>query len=147
MYKDVGRREEALRRRRDVYSGILKMYGEEHGEALREAFNYANDLFDLRRFEEAKSLLRRQIPVAQRVLGKSNDLTLTMRSVYANALYGDPGATLADLRESVETLEDAVRIARRVLGGPHPRVANMERAQKNARTVLRARETLSPGST
>ena len=36
------------------------------------------------------------------------------------ALPEDPAATLDDLREAVETLEDAERTARRVLGGAHP---------------------------
>ena len=35
-------------------------------------------------------------------------------------LFDDTGATLDDLREAVTTLEDAERIARRVLGGAHP---------------------------
>ena len=44
---------------------------------------------------------------------------LTMRWIYVMALYKDDGATLDDLREAVTTLEDAERIARRVLGGAH----------------------------
>jgi len=43
-----------------------------------------------------------------------------MRTLYAQALYKDPDATLDDLREAVTTLEDLERIARRVLGGAHP---------------------------
>ena len=71
-----------------------------------------------------------------------------MRKIYAQALYQDPGATLADLREAVETLEDAERTARRVLGGAHPTVVGVERQLRNARAALRARETPSlPGST
>ena len=74
----------------------------------------------LKRFEEAKSLLRKTMPVARRVLGESHDLTLRMRWSYAAALYEDNGATLDDLREAVTTLEETTRIARRVLGGAHP---------------------------
>ena len=58
--------------------------------------------------------------------------------------HRDHGATLDDLRESVETLEDTERTARRVFGGAHPNVRFMEGALQQARTVLRARET--PGS-
>ena len=43
-----------------------------------------------------------------------------MRSIYAEVLYKDASSTLGDLRESVETLEDTARTARRVLGGAHP---------------------------
>ena len=94
----------------------------------------------LERFEEAKSLLRKKMPVARRVLGDCDRLTLKMRKIYARALYGAPGATLNDLREAVTTLEDVERIARRVLGGAHPDTAAIEGNLRNARTMLRARE-------
>ena len=61
--------------------------------------------------------------------------------------YKDDGATLDDLREAVTTLEDAERIARRVLGGAHPTTGWVEIALREARAALRARETpSSPGS-
>ena len=90
-------------------------------------------LLDLRRFEEARSLFRKLIPVARRVLGESNKITLTMRKVYAKALYEDDGATLDDLREAVMTLEDTNRIARRVMGGAHPLAVAIERDLRAAR--------------
>ena len=66
---------------------------------------------------------------------------LFMRGCYAEALYRDPDATLDDLRESVETLEETSRTARRVLGGAHPVTAKIEHDLRNARAALRARET------
>ena len=63
---------------------------------------------------------------------------------YAQTLYKDAPATLDDLREAVTTLEDTERIARRVLGGAHPFLAEMGPALRSARALLRARET--PGS-
>ena len=59
---------------------------------------------------------------------------------YAEALYLDTSATLADVREAVTTLEDTERTARRVFGGAHPAVVDIERALQNARAALRARE-------
>ena len=106
--------------------------------------NYANTLIGLKRFEEAKALLRKTIPVARRVLGKSYDPTLKMRCVYGFALYQDPAVTLDDFREAVETLEDAARIARRVLGGAHPTTEGIELALGDARAALRARQTPPP---
>ena len=94
----------------------------------------------LQRFKEAKSLLRKTIPVARRVLGESDHLTLSMRSVYASALYRDDAATLNDLREAVATLEDSERIARRVFGGAHPITKVIEHKMRDARAALRARE-------
>jgi hypothetical protein len=69
-----------------------------------------------------------------------------MRWNYAEALYKDDGATLDNLREAVTTLEDAERIARRVLGGAHPTAKGIERRLRNARAALRARETPPPSS-
>ena len=40
-YQKLGRLEEALRLRRDVYSGRLKLNGEEHEKTLIAANNYA----------------------------------------------------------------------------------------------------------
>ncbi len=65
--------------------------------------------------------------MTQRVLGKSNQLTLRMRLIYATVLYNDPSATLDDLHEAVTTLEDTARIARRVLGGAHPLTMTIEK--------------------
>ena len=139
-YQRLGRREEALCMRRDVYSGRLKLKGEEHESTLRAASNYAADFYDLQRFEEAKSLLRKTMPVARRVLGDSKELTIRIRSTYAMALCGDPNATLDDLREAVTTLEETERIARRVLGGAHPEVAWIVSSLRRSRAKLRARE-------
>ena len=127
--------------KRDVYSARVKLDGEEHEKTLRAANNYANSLKILKRFEETRTLLRKTIPVARRVLGDGNDLTLRMRWVYAEALYKDTGATLHDLREAVTTLEDVERTARRVLGGAHPNVRSMEESLQQARAALCARET------
>ena len=87
--------------------------------------------------------------VARRILGDSNDITLTMQQTYARALFTDLNATLGDVREAVATLEDTERIARRVLGGAHPLTVNIEGCLRNMR-ALSARETearrAAPGS-
>ena len=94
----------------------------------------------LGRFEEAKSLMRKSIPVARRVLGSNNETTLKMRMIYAKALYEDPGATLDDLHEAVTTLEEIERTARRVLGGAHPLTVDIGRGLQYARSALAARD-------
>ena len=126
--------------KRDVYSRHLKLHGEEHVETLIAAGNYTSAVLHLKRFDEAKGLTRKVIPVTRRVLGESNDLTLRMRLMYAMALYEDPAATLDDLREAVTTLEDAGRIARRVLGRAHPLTEGIELALRRARATLNARK-------
>ena len=56
----------------------------------------------------------------------------------------DHHATLDDLHKAVTTLEDVERIARRVFGGAHPLVPEIEGDLRKARAALRARETPSP---
>ena len=80
------------------------------------------------------------IPVARRVLGESHINTVQMKKTYAQSIYRDDGATLDDLREAVTTLEDAGRIARRVLGGAHPLTVEIERMLQFVRAELRARD-------
>ena len=142
-YQLLGRLEEALRLKRDVYSGRMKLQGEDCYETLLTANNYSTSLLALERYQEAKTLSRRTVPVARRVHGESHDLTLSLRWNYAAALYRDPSATLDDLRVAVTTLEDVGRIAQQVLGGSHPYTVHIEGGLRASRAVLRARETPS----
>ena len=139
-YSSLGREEDALRLKRDVYSGLLKLHGKEHEHTLQAANNYASSLGRLQRFEEAKALLRRMMPEARRVYGDSHQFTLRMRKNYAGALCKNDAATLDDIREAVTTLEDVERTARRVLGGAHPTTSNVEQTLRDARAALAARE-------
>ena len=145
-YQIRGRLEEALDVKRDAYSGILKLYGKEHNQTLVAAFNYSRSLQDLERFEEGKSLLRKSIPVARRVRGENDEITLKMRSLYAKGLYEDASTTLDDLRESVTTFEDVERTTRRIFGGAHPLVGGIARDLQGARAALHARETPQEGA-
>ena len=139
-YDELGRLEEAIRIKQDVYSGRLKLNGEEHRDTLLAASNYASSLNELERFEEAMSLMRKVTPMARRVFGESNQITLTTRCIYAEALCRAAGATRDDLREAVTTLEDAERIAQRVFGGAHPITEQIEVALRTPRAALGARE-------
>ena len=136
-YEELGRLEPALRLRRDVYLEFLQLYGEENGDTLREANNYAWGLVDTSRFEEAKSLLRKTVPVARRILGEDHRVTLKMRWVNAKALCDDSAATLDDLREAVTTIEEIDSTARRVLGGAHPLTTDIGRDLRAVRAALR----------
>jgi len=140
-YNQLGRHEEALSIKRDVYFGCLRLNGEEHEATIIEALNYAMTLASLQRFEEARSLLRKTIPVVRRSRGENSENTLRMRGLYATAVYLDEGATLDDLREAVTTLEETERTARRVLGGAHPLTTLTEGHLGLAREALRTRES------
>ena len=72
----------------------------------------------------------------------ARELLVEVRSWnYAKALYKDDDATLDDIREAVTTLEDAERIARRVLGGANPTTTGIEIQLQGARLILSARES------
>ena len=97
-------------------------------------------LFDLNRFEEAKKLLRKAMPVARRFLGDSHQDTLRSRWTYAAVIALDATRGIDDLREAVTTLEETERIARRVLGGANPMTVGIEGTLKEARDALRTCE-------
>ena len=115
-----------------------------YGETLIAANNYAALLAKLDRFKETKKLLRKNIPVARRVLGETCQLTLSMRWLYSMALHEDPTATLDDLREAVTTLESVAKSYKRVLGESHPETPKVQKALAKARMKLtRARAAAS----
>ena len=111
---------------------------------VTSACNLASCLIRIQRFKEGKALYRKVVPVARRTLGDSHDLTLRMRRNYAGGLYGDEGATLDELRESVTTFEEIERIAQRALGSAHPLTKAFGGQLQKARAALRAREETQP---
>ena len=138
--------------RRDVYSGTLKLKGEEHLNTLIAANNYASSLHHMKRFEEARWLLRKTMPVARRVLGDNHEMTLKMRWIYARVLYMDEGASLDDRREAVATLESVAHSWKRIFGPAHPETpkaqGGAERGARGAgRKSGRARLPGVPGPT
>ena len=139
-YQELGRLEEALLMRREVYSERLELDGGEAESTLLAANNYAWNLEELNRHKEAKALAHKSIPVALRGLGASHITTIRLRWIYARSLYLNDGATLDDLREAVTTLEEIERIARRGLGGAHPVTTAIQNALQNSRARLRRRE-------
>jgi len=118
-YEVLGRYERALQMRQEAYSGRVRLNGEEHAQTLRAADNYALSLLKLRRFEEAKRLLRKVAPVARRVLGKDHELTLSLREDLCHAMLDEDSAA-DEKREALEMLKDTAGAMRRVLGPDHP---------------------------
>ena len=122
-------------------TGRVKLDGGQHvsSETLTAAINYSSALNILGRYGEAKTLLKKVIPAARRVLGPSHEFTFRMMGCYGQALYRDPDATLDGLREAVTTLEETERIARRTLGGAHPLTTAIGVHLENSRAALRLR--------
>ena len=75
--------------------------------------------------------------------GAGPDKYFAMQLNCAQSLYLDADATLDDLREAVTTLDEIVRIARRVLGKSNPLPGTIEAVLRDAQAALRARETPS----
>ena len=67
---------------------------------------------------------------------------LVIRWNYARASYLDDDIRMSELRESVETLEDTERTARRVLGSAHPYVQTMGKSLQEARATLHTGEII-----
>ena len=92
---------------------------------------------------EAKKILLELLPRAQRALGAEDRVTLGIRREYARALYVDEKASLDELRESEEILDDLCRTSRRVLGPIHEQthlaLQELVRARKR-RAEVRAGE-------
>ena len=106
IYLKQGRLEQALRMSRDIYYGTSSLFGEEHRDTLTAASNYVRVLNRLNRFDEAKALVRKTVPVARRVLGDNHETMLGIRLLYAQSLYNSDGATLDDLRAAAITLKE-----------------------------------------
>ena len=79
-------------------------------------------------------------PTARRVFGDNNDITLKLRLNYGDAICKDTKATLDDLREAANTLEEIEPIARRVFGSAHPYTTEIGRALQRARALLHVRK-------
>ena len=137
-YMQLGKLNDACRLMRYVYSGYLKAHGEEDRRTLLAASNYAASLTVVERLEEANSVIRNVMPVAQRVLGNDDEVTLKMRMNHANWLVEDPNATIKNLNEAIDTLEEIEPTVRRVFGIAHPFMADVERSLEYSRATLRA---------
>ena len=119
-YRALGRTEQALSLRRDVYSGTVRLKGKHHAETMTECGNLVINLIELERFQEAKRLLRKVIPVARRVLGNEHELTLSLCEDLSRATLLDVESSAEEKRKALQTLEDTLGVMRRVLGPQHP---------------------------
>ena len=71
-------------------------------------------LTDLKRYEEARSIQRKVIPAALRILGPEADTTLLLLRTNVRSVFSDPKATLADLRQAERSMRDVWQRTRRI---------------------------------
>ena len=64
------------------------------------------------------------------------DVTLQMRGLYAGSQFEPDGATRTHVLEAITTLEELVRVARRVFGKSHPRAGTFQATLDDAKATL-----------
>ena len=115
-----------------------------HGLAARdEGHALARHIIKARHDDHGHGQLVLREELRRRTGAREHDDGLTFWN-YAGALHEDEGATPDDLRESVATLEEVERIARRALGSAHPSTHRIERCLERSRAALRAHESRCP---
>ncbi len=137
----MDRDEEALELERTIYSNWKAHRGIADVHTIRAALNLCVSLGNLKRFEEARALAQKTIPVAQRALGPDHDLTLCICRNTVDAVYKDPKSSLADLRRAETTLKDVCRRTRRVFGTQHPETRTCEKTMKRLKAILAERNS------
>ena len=94
----LGRHDEALATRRQVYTTSVETLGASHRSTICSALNLSVSLVNAQLFNDSKSFLRDQLPVARRSLGADHYLTLRVHHFLGMALQGSPGCTRDNLR-------------------------------------------------
>ena len=89
-------------------------------------------LLHLRRFEEAKRILRRTVPVARGVFGNDHDVTLSLREDLSRAIL-DGESSAEDKREALRMLEEVAGVMCRVMGPAHPDTVHAQKELKRYR--------------
>ena len=67
-----------------------------------------------------------------------NEMTLSLFTNYAKALYKNPDAVPADILEAIATYEKVLTAARRLWGAGHPFLTQFEEHLEKARAALAA---------
>ena len=136
-YNDLGRYEEALKIHREIYAFETARNGFTEG-TLTTALNISMILCDTERYSEAAAFSSKGVGESTRLLGFDHDITLRLRSNYAMAIYMDPYSSLQDLTNAVETMENVLRVRRRVFGDC-PRTTSDTWKTEAARAILAER--------
>jgi hypothetical protein len=132
-YTELGRHEEALELRRAIYAKISSIDDCRNHILFTCSLNLAISLHGTRRYSEAISFMREQLPKARRAFGAEHDIVIHFRWTYGVALLDGSRtkdkheASRDDLAESTAVLEEVSRTSRRVLGPSHPFTKGIQR--------------------
>ena len=125
-----------------VYAKTMALLGRTHVQTLRCACNLVISLLDFDdRYNEAETLLREQIPLAQQSIGCDHSITLKLESSLVNALHWDPARTRGDLIQAERLCQDVLKRRRRVFGPANPTTQYSEQQLAEVREKLYPRVT------
>ena len=134
--------DEALRVRKDVYSGCLRLagLGPSNQHTLIAALNLSTSLVDTGHFAEARAFTRKQMELAKRILGSDHAITFDFQWGYSRAFTLDKSVSADQLVEVATTLEKALKTAQRVLGREHPDTCSIRNELATAREEIARRQ-------
>ena len=126
-YGQLGRLDEALSMRRDVYSGHLRHrdLGPLHQSTLGAAVNLSTSLVNAGNYAEARAFTRDQMELARRAFGADHPVTLDFQWGYSRAFTLDKDVSAEQLAEVATTLEKTLEISQRVCGREHPQTCSV----------------------
>ena len=132
----MGKCKEAAAEHKNVYDLARETCGVESPLTLGTARNFACSLIRVGRSAEARSLVLKYLPIAQRIYGGlDNAKIILMRAILAETLWKGE-VTLDDATEAVAILEDISQRSSRVNGISHPKTLQLQEELKSARMVF-----------
>ena len=117
-YDRLGRREDVLQLRREVYARSVAI-GSPDALSFSYALSLSMALVEANYSAEAKHFLCEQLPKARRALGAEDQAFIKLRRTYARCLCDADGATRDDVVEATTILEELSRMTRRLFGPSH----------------------------
>ena len=144
---DLGRFDEALVLKREIYARRVATMGVSHERTILSGNNLVASLEQEMLWNEAKTFLCDELlPATRRMLGDDHNTTLVIRRNLGDVLRGDPESTRDHLRlntarrrrpvfdvntgddllEAETILHDVVQRRRRVFGPAHPETRQVE---------------------
>merc|ERR1712129_328270 len=134
---DLGRNDEALVLKREVFARYVAVLGASHERTIQSGCNVAVSMKKLGQWEETRQFVRNQLlPEARRSLGSNHDSTLRIHQILANALRFDPEHTRDDLLEAEAILQDVAQRRRLVFGPAHPETRRTDTNLSKTRAQL-----------
>ena len=140
-YLRLGRLEEALQMKRDVYSGHSRHrdLGPLHQNTLKAALNLSTALVNAGDYAEARAFTRDQTELARRALGADHPVTLDFQWGYSRAFTLDKGVSAEQLGEVATALEKTLEVSQRVRGREHPQTCNI----RDELTIAKTKEEIA----